>query len=208
VEERFDIYDESGRFLGYSRPRSRVHYEGDWHRSIALWIVHTDGALVLQRRSMLKDTHPGLLTASVSGHYSSGEKLAEVLREAREELGVEVAEPDIVPIGLWHLEDYSTPTVIDRELQDVFLWPTDRPLTAFMPNSSEVMGLVELQANDFLALLNGFVAMIDARWLETGGSTPTSVQLGPSDFVPMHAYHLHVVRAAQAYLEAHFRPLF
>jgi isopentenyldiphosphate isomerase len=65
------------------------------HRSAHLLVLHPeDGTLLLQRRSALKDTFPGRWDTSVGGHVSFGQSYEEaVLREAREEIGVDLA-PD------------------------------------------------------------------------------------------------------------------
>ena len=50
------------------------------------------GRLYLQKRSMSKDTNPGRWDTSVGGHVSAGEEVTDaLLREAREELGIDAA---------------------------------------------------------------------------------------------------------------------
>ena len=90
-DERFDLYDENGIPLGIAKSRGAVHRDGDWHRSLHLWVwgIGEDSApfVIFQRRSMTKDTWPGALDVAVGGHFRSGESLAETLREAEEEIG-------------------------------------------------------------------------------------------------------------------------
>lgn len=57
-EERFDVLNADGSFAGYSKPRSAVHRDGDWHRSTHIWVIDTQGSILVQRRSGLKDTFP------------------------------------------------------------------------------------------------------------------------------------------------------
>lgn len=57
-EERFDVLNADGSFAGYSKPRSAVHYDGDWHRSTHIWVVNKQGEILVQQRSELKDTFP------------------------------------------------------------------------------------------------------------------------------------------------------
>ena len=200
IAEHFDLYDEEGVSLGTSKARDQVHRDGDWHRSVALWIVRARGSLIVQRRSLAKDTHPGAFTASVSGHYAAGEQIEQVLREAREEIGVAVTTRDLVPAGVWRSDDRPGPGLIDRELMDVFLWPLERDLLEFSPDPVEVMGLAEIEVADFQDLLNGVVTTIQGSWLATGSSSVASIALTARDFVPMVEYHQHVARAALAYL--------
>lgn len=95
----------SVRLTGLSKPRGEVHRDGDWHRSIHLWVVDAgpygggqgaetagDGPrLLLQQRADTKDTNPGLWDVSVAGHIDAGDDVLEtVVREAEEELGLAV----------------------------------------------------------------------------------------------------------------------
>src|SRR5947209_7500148 len=154
MAEMFDLYDAQGRPLGRSKARALVHRDGDWHRSVALWIVRSDGSLIFQRRSVTKDTWPDRLTASVSGHYAAGETLPEVLREAQEEIGRPATATDLMPIGLWRHDERSAPGVRDRELQDVFLWPLSTPMATLRPDPEEASALVQLRTLDVLRLLH------------------------------------------------------
>lgn len=200
MEERFDLYDDEGRPLGISKARSLVHRDGDWHRAIHLWIVRADGRLVFQQRSRHKDTMPGLLTASVGGHYAAGEQLRDVLREAQEELGYDVGADELIALGLWRCEDVlNDPGVIDREWQDVFFWPLDLPLIAFHPDPVEVSSLVEVSPRDLLQLLNGQRPDVPATRLRVGTDAIVGDRVAPDAFVPSRDYHARVAAAALVY---------
>ncbi len=59
------------------------------HRSVHVLVLNPAGLLLLQKRSILKDTQPGKWDTSVGGHVGFGQSYAEAaLREAEEELGV------------------------------------------------------------------------------------------------------------------------
>ncbi|MDB5056538.1 MAG: mutT/nudix family protein [Chloroflexi bacterium] len=199
MTERFDLYDDQGLPLGVSMPRRQVHRDGDWHRSIGLWIVRPTGTLIFQQRSMLKDTRPGLLTASVSGHYAAGERLEDVLREADEEIGVPVLASALIPLGVLRMDDRPAPEMIDRELQDVFLWPLDLPLAAFKPDPLEVSAMAEVEPRELLALLDAGSPTIDVTFRATGATSSEHRSVVLEDFVPMHDYHRRVARAAIDY---------
>ncbi len=198
--EYFDLYDGDGHPLGTTKARDQVHRDGDWHRSVALWIVRARGTVVVQRRSPSKDTYPGAFTASVSGHYAAGERLEQVLREAREEIGVEASAADLVPVCTWADDDRPAPGIVDRELLDVYLWPLERELGSFSPEPAEVMGLAEIDLSAFDDLLSGARPVIKGTWLPAGGTSAAPIDLTAGDFVPMAKYHRHVVRFALAYL--------
>lgn len=58
MEESFDVLHEDGSSAGFSKARSLVHRDGDWHRSTHIWVVSTDGKVLIQKRSVDKDTFP------------------------------------------------------------------------------------------------------------------------------------------------------
>ena len=41
---------EEPRALGTLKPRGEVHRDGDWHRSVHVWLIDAAGRLLLQRR--------------------------------------------------------------------------------------------------------------------------------------------------------------
>ncbi len=91
VEELFDVVDEEDRVVA-TLPRSAVHARGLRHRAVSILLFGSDGRLLLQRRSLTKDECPGTLTASASGHVTSGDGYDETApRELEEELGVTTA---------------------------------------------------------------------------------------------------------------------
>ncbi len=86
--EIFDIVNDSDKVIG-SASRNEVHKRGLKHRSVHLLIFNKQGSVLLQKRSIEKDTYPGTWDSSVSGHVDSGENYDEaVIRESWEELGV------------------------------------------------------------------------------------------------------------------------
>jgi isopentenyldiphosphate isomerase len=59
------------------------------HRSVHILVVSPEGRLLLQKRSLRKDTQPGKWDTSVGGHVGFGQSYEEAaLREAEEELGL------------------------------------------------------------------------------------------------------------------------
>ena len=59
--EVFDIVNDSDKVIG-SASRNEVHNRGLKHRSVHLLIFNKQGSVLLQKRSMEKDTFPGLGT--------------------------------------------------------------------------------------------------------------------------------------------------
>ena len=87
-EEIFDIVNERDEVIG-QLPRSQVHAEKHLHRAVHIFVLNTQGELLLQKRSATKDEYPHCYTSSASGHVSSGETYDETApRELEEELGI------------------------------------------------------------------------------------------------------------------------
>jgi isopentenyldiphosphate isomerase len=92
-EEIFDVVNEKDEVIG-RKPRREVHARGLWHRAVHVLVFNRRGEVFLQKRSMKKDTAPGLWDSSASGHVDSGEDYdACAVREMREEIGLRVIQP-------------------------------------------------------------------------------------------------------------------
>jgi len=87
-EEIFDVVNERDEVIGRA-PRHEVHRIGLRHRAVHVFVFNARGDVFLQKRSMSKDSSPGLWDSSASGHLDSGEDYdACALRELREEIGL------------------------------------------------------------------------------------------------------------------------
>lgn len=90
-QELFIVVDSNDNVLGY-KTRIECHHDKTLiHRSVGALVYDKKGRVLLQKRSMTKDKHPGKWTVSASGHVVKGESYDEALhREMKEELGVDV----------------------------------------------------------------------------------------------------------------------
>ncbi len=87
-EEVFDVVDMADEVTGQAT-RGEVHAQGLIHRAVHLFVFNPAGELFLQKRSQLKDIHPGVWDSSAAGHLDSGEDYgAAAERELEEELGL------------------------------------------------------------------------------------------------------------------------
>ena len=98
--EYFDICDEFGLPTGEIVDRESAHRDGILHRTAHVWIVRekTQGYdILLQKRSMDKDSFPGLYDTSSAGHIPAGsEPLPSAIRELQEELGVDATPEQLI----------------------------------------------------------------------------------------------------------------
>ncbi len=90
--EMFQLVDRNGTPVGTA---SREECHGNpllIHLVVHLHVFDAQGRLYLQKRSVRKDTNPGLWDTSVGGHVNAGEDVAAaLLREGREELAIDAA---------------------------------------------------------------------------------------------------------------------
>ncbi len=98
--EMLDIVDENGEPIGIIKERSKVHAEGDLHRTSHVWIVRDNGKggldVLLQKRSKDKDSHPGCYDISSAGHIPAGSTYVDsALRELEEELGIKASSEEL-----------------------------------------------------------------------------------------------------------------
>ncbi len=167
-DELFDVLRADGRPTGVAKARHAVHRDGDWHRSLHVWVagVGDEGIpfLMMQRRGLAKDTWPGALDATVGGHFRTGEQLEQVVREVEEEIGIAVTPADLRWFGTRVcVNDAPSLGIVDHELQEVFLLRDDRPLITYQPNAIEVDALVrapginpDIEIGAFLTERSGF----------------------------------------------------
>ena len=86
--ERFAVVDREDRVIG-DAPRATVHGDNLLHRAVHILLFNDAGELFLQKRSRLKDRHPGVWDSSAAGHVDAGEDYDDTAkRELYEELGV------------------------------------------------------------------------------------------------------------------------
>src|SRR6187401_1192215 len=88
IHEYFDVVNERDEPVSRAL-RQEVHARGLLHRAVHVLVFDQHGRVFLQKRSMLKDTSPGLWDSSCSGHLDAGEDYdAAAIRELGEEIGV------------------------------------------------------------------------------------------------------------------------
>jgi isopentenyldiphosphate isomerase len=123
MEEQLDVLDEQGEKTGEIQSYKEVHRVGLWHRTIHAWFLNSKGQLLLQKRSIKKQSNPGLWDISVAGHISAGQTSVEAAqRETEEEIGLML--PGSAYEYLFTVQGQGAEhngTYINKEFQDVFL---------------------------------------------------------------------------------------
>lgn len=93
-KEFFPIVDELGEVIG---KETREYCHGGsmlLHPVVHVHVFNSRGDIYLQQRAWTKDIQPGKWDTAVGGHVNYGETIQEaVLRECKEELGLQDVEP-------------------------------------------------------------------------------------------------------------------
>lgn len=193
--ELLEVFDAAGRATGLAKSRAAIHLDGDWHVAFHCWILRRGAReVVLQRRSLRKDTFAGLWDAAAAGHWRYGESPAEAAREITEELGLIVPFEDLHYRGRESSSRCFPNGLTDREFHEVYVLLDDRPLTDYRPDPSEVIGLAAFPLDRLLDVASharDSVTATEAIMVDTAsGLHPTVVRATREDLVPYSAARL------------------
>lgn len=164
MEELLDIYNEDWEYIG-TAPRSRVHTEGLRHQVVHCWAVAENSPILyFQQRSPTKHDFPNCFDLACGGHIDAGELPEQaVLREIREEIGLDLEQSQLVSLGKYRAPDFKIPGYYDREISNVFVLQQDNP--PFQPGE-EVSRMVSIRAEDFYRMECEGAQTIPARTLD------------------------------------------
>lgn len=96
TEEILDIVDEHDNIVGKA-PYEQVHAEKLLHHVVFALIFNDAGEILLQLRAKTKNAYPSHWSFSMGGHVRHSESyLQGLVREAKEEVGVDFSEHDFV----------------------------------------------------------------------------------------------------------------
>jgi len=127
VIEQIDVLVPDGKPAGIRKPKDAIHRDGDLHRAAHVWIIATDGRILLQRRSLRKENNPGESAIDAA------------VRETQEELGL-----TIVPAELEFVASLQEKSVlndgkyIDNEIHEIFLVRRDVDVASLALDPEEV----------------------------------------------------------------------
>jgi len=170
------VDSETGAVIG-SVDKDIAHRDGIWHATIHVWVLDSDGRILLQHRAYDKKHFPGMWDISAAGHIAPGESGA---REVQEELGAGVEIDELELVGILSL-DYLSVDFINRERPRVYLWRTERTADRFTFRDGEVIGLASLTVEELEALVAGTAAVVPV-WRGTETSIET---IEPAALVPL-----------------------
>ena len=205
AKEIIDIYNENLESLGQME-RTEAHRRGHWHKSIHCWVVRPadNGYVLFQKRGAEKQFFPDLLDITAAGHYSTGERQREGVREIVEELGLQVRFEDLRFLGV-KIDISQNGDLTNREFCDVFLLKEPKPPSEYSLDPTEVEGLVQVAINDGLRLFSGQASSAPAEGIQWQKSSnkwqDINLTVDPREFIPrIDSYYLKIFICASGLL--------
>ena len=146
--EIFDVCDEYGSPTGETVSREEAHAKGIRHRTAHVWVVRKvreKYEVLLQRRSMNKDSFPGQLDTSSAGHIPAGQEPDKsAVRELEEELGIAASTEDLGFAGQFHIsyeKEFHGKPFRDNEVANVYVYMRDVPIADIKIQKEELDGV-------------------------------------------------------------------
>lgn len=146
--EMIDIYDNLGRKTGIIAEKYEAHRKGFIHKAVCVWIINSCNEILLQKRGA-QVMFPNMLDISYSGHVQSGESSLEaVLREGKEELGIEIDQTKLNYLFSCRVHG-GVDEYFENEIDDVFLYKADIPIEKYNFCDNEVQSVMYMSLEEF-----------------------------------------------------------
>jgi hypothetical protein len=188
---------------GVVKTRDQAQKDGDWIGTFNLWILTRlpEPAIIYQQRSLKKDWAPGKLDVAAGGHYTSGESLLDGLREASEELGVDINSDHLKPLGKkLHVSKAKDGTMLYTAV-DMYLAEESWPLKSYKLQKEEVDAIVALPVAELLKVHRNEHYSFSAVGLDSD-QTPLNIKVVQSSFpVNLDRYHYKMAVLADRYFK-------
>lgn len=139
--ERWDVLDENGKFLGKTVMRNKAYFKpGEYHLVVHIWVVSSDGKVLLQRRADTKKLMPGEWAATGGAAISGEDSFTAASRELYEELGIKSDETTLKKV--LRLKRRNS-------LLDIWMIISDLPIESLKLQKSEVAEAKWVSLEDF-----------------------------------------------------------
>ena len=143
--EYLDIVNEEGEPIGEIISRREAHEKGILHRTSHVWIIRTEEGrteLLLQKRSETREAYPGMYDTSAAGHIPAGEEpLESIIREMKEELGIQAIPDQLKYIGVFPIryeKEFHGRMYRDNEINSVYVYEEPVEIDDLILQESEV----------------------------------------------------------------------
>lgn len=146
--ELIDVLERNGNSTGLIKSRDKIHRDGDWHRSVHVWIKNNRDEILIQKRSAIIDLFKNYWDISLVGHVLSGEKsITAAQRELKEELGIEARVNELRFIGTVKSALKDGP-YYDNQFCDIYFLFCDTELIEMKKQKEEVAQIKFIPLNE------------------------------------------------------------
>lgn len=154
--EYLDVLDVNGRKTGRKKLRNEVHRDGDWHKAVHIYIMTPKNKVLIQKRSKVKDSYPGLWDLSSGGHIPFRHEAKETaVKELDEELGLKITKDDLKFLFKYYKERkiLKNGNYLNNSHIDVFLVTKEIDLDTLFLQDGEVSGVKLINIKKFEHLI-------------------------------------------------------
>ena len=159
--EVWDIYDVFRRPTGRTMLRGQEVVPGDYHMVVHVIIFNRAGQMLIQQRQRCKRSWPNAWDISVGGCAIQGERSQQAaMREAREELGLEIDLRDTAPdLTLAFPGGFDDMYIVERELEIEELRLQEEEVKAVRWATREEI-LAMLKSGEFVSYRPGLIEVL------------------------------------------------
>lgn len=166
--EIIERFTPDGFPTGEEISRDRAHAEAIPHRTVHVWFVNSAKELLIQKRALCKESHPGLWDISAAGHIPFGESaVSAAVRECEEELGINVTDRDLLELFSCNQEFHHESTGFhDIEWPLVYMVRSDFAAEECTLQESEVAEVRWVGVDEFSRLVDERSIQLVPHWDE------------------------------------------
>ena len=146
------VLDKDGNELPGGRSLDEIHNDPQLLCEVAhVWIYDPFGWVLVQKRSINHPGDPGKWDVSAAGHLNAGESAENAaMREAKEELGIEIDLKQLEFIGRKYVEHMSLPAnFLHNEYVNFYLLPIGKDTLKLSFDDGEVDDFEWIKFEDF-----------------------------------------------------------
>ena len=150
VEEKDEVILVTPRDQEVATLDKRVahHHPAQLHRAISVWMMSTEGKLLLQQRSSAKIVGADWWGNTVCGNVRPGESYEDCARRRLlMELGVQ--DVSLSPMIKFHYKAFANEVYAEHELDQVFIAYVDEQQLDVVPNPAEVREVIWVDQREF-----------------------------------------------------------